>query len=368
MRPIIVHVDLDAFFAAVEERDRPWLRGFPIVVGADPEGGRGRGVVATANYPARAYGIRSAMPVREAWRRSEEARGRGLPAVAFIRPDFRKYEAASRKVMRILRKRGRVEEVGLDEAYLDLSPLGSFSRAEQAARAAKREIARSVGVTASVGIGENRMVAKIAANAEKPDGLTVVSPGRTEQFLAPLPVRVIPGVGPKTEKVLAGAGIQTVADARKRSWEELEELLGSHGFSFYERVRGIASAELAAPEPPKSVGEHETLREDTRDFRRASAVLDRMSRDILGRLRRAGFSGFRTVVLTVRFGDFETRQRSTTSPRPLFTERELSLRGLKLLLPFFERRGNPRGKAVRMIGLRVEKLSYPHLEAPRRRC
>jgi len=184
---IIGHLDLDAFFAAVEERDRPELRGQPLVVGADPEGGRGRGVVSTANYAARRYGIHSAMPISRAWKLSEAARRRGEPPVVFVPPRLSRYAEVSARVMAIVRRHvPLVEEAGIDEAYLDLSFAGNFAAAREICRTIKEQIKAEEHLTASIGVGPNKLIAKIASDFQKPDGLTVVTPEEAEAFLAGL--------------------------------------------------------------------------------------------------------------------------------------------------------------------------------------
>ena len=213
---IIGHLDMDAFFAAIEERDHPELKGRPVVVGADPAGGKGRGVVATANYPARVYGIHSAMPISQAWKAAEAARRRGRPATAFVRGSHRQYAEVSGRIMAILHRHAPVvEEASIDEAYFDLSFAGSLAQAADICRQIKREIKDEEQLTGSIGLGPNKMVAKIASDFQKPDGLTVVTAEEAEDFLAPLPVRKIPGIGPKTEQSLARLGIKTVQDLKR---------------------------------------------------------------------------------------------------------------------------------------------------------
>ncbi len=236
---IIGHLDMDAFFAAVEERDRPELKGLPLVVGADPAGGQGRGVVSTANYKAREYGIHSALPISRAWKLSEAARRRGRPAAVFVRVNYRRYSQVSERIMALLREFAPVvEEAGIDEAYFDLSFAGSYERAAEICRQIKGQIKSREGLTASVGIGPNKLVAKIASDFKKPDGLTVVTEEEAEDFLAPLAVRKIPGIGPKTEKFLAPRGIKTVQDLKRFSAPELQEIFGKWGPELYERIRG----------------------------------------------------------------------------------------------------------------------------------
>ena len=221
---LIGHLDMDAFFAAIEERDPPELKGRPLVVGADPAGGQGRGVVSTANYPARQYGIHSAMPISRAWKLSEAARRRGWPPAVFVRVNHRNYSEVSRRIMDILHHYAPVvEEASVDEAYFDLGFTGSFDAAVAICRKIKEEIQAREQLTGSIGLGPNKLLAKIASDFRKPDGLTVVTAEQAEDFLAPLPVRKIPGIGPQSEKFLAGLGIKSVRDLKRFSPLELKE-------------------------------------------------------------------------------------------------------------------------------------------------
>jgi nucleotidyltransferase/DNA polymerase involved in DNA repair len=354
---IIGHLDMDAFFAAIEERDHPELAGQPIVVGADPAAGKGRGVVATANYPAREYGIHSAQPVSRAWKLSEGARRRGRPPAVFVRGRHRRYSEVSNRIMAILRRRVQiVEEASIDEAYFDLSFAGSYDRAVAVCRAIKEEIRTQERLTASIGVGPNKLIAKIASDFHKPDGLTVVLEEKAEDFLAPMPVRKIPGIGPKTEKVLAARGLALVRDLKHFSVKELQELFGKWGTELYERVRGRSDSPLVVEREPKSVGEQETFRQDTMDLDYIFRRLWIMCREVGLRLAREGFQTYRTVVLTVRFADFDTRSRSYSLPYPTASRRTLRFQAMKLLMPFLDQRENPHHKLVRLIGVRVEKL------------
>lgn len=358
MGRIVAHVDMDAFFASVEERDKPYLRGRPIVVGADPKGGEGRGVVATANYLARRYGIYSATPISRAWKLAEAAHKDGKPMVAFITPTGGRYGKASREVFDIVRARYlKLEQTSVDEAYIDLSHLRSFKRAEEAMRALRMDIRTKAKLPASVGIAQNKMLAKLSSERAKPDGLVVLRPGDVEKTLAPLPVSALPGIGRKTEELLNRRGIRTISDARRLSWEECEKLLGSHGFSFYERLWGTDDREVRSEhEDAKSVGVDETFDADIHDVRDALPIVEAQAKEVLRRLKKDGFTGFRTAGLVVRFSDFATYTRAVTEKETLTSARELEMRALKLLLPFFDTRENPRKKGVRLIGLRVQKL------------
>lgn len=349
---------MDAFFASVEERDKPHLKGRPIVVGADPKGGEGRGVVSTANYKAREYGIRSATPIGRAWRLAEEGRTRGMPSVAFIVPKFGRYGAASREVFALVRERfPKVEQTSVDEAYIDLSSCKSFRKAEEAMRDLRALIKKKAKLPASIGIAPNKMLAKLMSEQAKPDGLKALLPGEVEHTLAPLPVSVLPGIGRKTEEVLNRKGIRTIADARRLSWQECEKLLGSYGFSFYERLWGTDDRSVRIEhEDAKSIGVDETLDVDIADVRDAFPVIEREAREVIERMQEDGFAGFRTITLVVRFSDFSTFTRAVTEKEMMKSMKELEMRALKLALPFFDRRENPRKLGVRLLGLRIGKL------------
>lgn len=354
---IILHIDMDAFFAAVEERDEPRFAGRPLVVGADPKGGKGRGVVSTANYAARKYGIRSAMPITTAWRLAEAARKRGEPATVFVGGSFRKYGEVSARIFGLLRSKvDAVEQVSVDEAYADVSARKSFEKAAAFARGLKKEIFMQEKLTASVGIGPNKLVAKIASDRQKPDGLTVVRPKEVMDFLAPLPIRVIPGIGPKTERALVAKKVSTIVDLRRVPLEVLVADFGKWGSELYRKARGEDDSPVEENEEVKSVGEQETFEEDTKDMNVLTERLKFLAAEVHRRFVKEGFATFRTVVVTVRFADFETKSRAHTLSAPAADGATVVFEALKLLMPFLDRRENPRGKKIRLIGVRVEKL------------
>jgi DNA polymerase IV (DinB-like DNA polymerase) len=355
---IIAHVDMDAFYASVEERYHSELRGRPVVVGADPKGGTGRGVVTAANYAARKYGIRSALPISRAWRLAEAARRRGEPETVFVRGNHALYREVSHRIMPVIaRGADAFEEASIDEAYLDLSSLAEMERAETHARALKKEVLEGEGLTCSVGIGPNKLVAKIASDFQKPDGLTVVRPDEVLGLLDGLGIRVIPGIGPKTELFLQQQGLKTVADLRQVELGQLREWLGKGGEDLYRKARGISDDPVSNEWEPKSVGEQETFEEDTLDpvvvLERAQALANTVFRRFVG----AGFAAFRTVTVTVRFMGFVTVSRSRTGKLPLTDLAGLQAEVRQLLQPFFDTRENPKGKKIRLIGVRIEKLS-----------
>jgi DNA polymerase-4 len=310
----ILHLDLDAFFAAVEQRDKPSLRGKPVVVG----GTSGRGVVATASYEARAFGVRSAMSTREARAR--------CPHAAYLRGRFDAYREASGVVMGILRSVSPlVEPLSLDEAFVDLAaaddPLlpdlepPTVRAFAETLRARVHEA--TGGLTASVGIGTSKLVAKIASDLDKPDGLVLVPPGGEQELLRPMAVTVIPGVGPATAERLRRAGVRTVADLESLSVDELVRQLGTaHGRSLHELARAHDLRPVVAEREAKSVSVESTYEHDITDPAVMADVLTRQATGVATRLAAAGLSG-RTVTIKVRFSDFTTLNRSATLPAPV---------------------------------------------------
>ena len=341
MSRIIGHLDMDAFFAAIEERDNPRLAGRPIVVGADPKDGAGRGVVSTANYAARAYGIRSALPISKAWQFSEAARKRGLPPAVFIDVRMKKYGEVSRRIMAILEKYAKeIEQASVDEAYFDLSSVGSFEASRSIAVKIKNEIKEQEHLTASIGIGPNKLIAKIASDAEKPDGLTVVTAADAEAFLESLSIRVIPGIGPKAEEKFRALGMKTIGDAKKLLPEQLKKMMGKWGTDLYEKLRGRSDSPLVTEWEAKSISEQETFETDTLDPNFLIERLQELSRGVFAHFSKSGFKSFRTITLTVRFGDFTTMNRSLTLKSPSAKLETVNFEILKLFLPFLDSREN----------------------------
>ncbi len=362
---IVAHFDMDAFFAACEERYNPHLHGKPIVVGANPKDGQGRGVVSTANYAARRYGIKSAMPISRAWRLAEDAKKRGEQAAVFLTGNFALYGEVSQRVMAILEAEADAfEQASVDEAYLEWKfefrnsnfEFDPWHEAETRARKIKRIILEQEGLICSVGIGPNKLVAKIASDFQKPDGLTIVRSDEVEIFLATLSVRVIPGVGPKAETALQQREIKTVRDVYEAGPRKMAEWFDKWGIDLSRKAHGISDSPVSGKWVQKSIGVEETFEKDALNpafiLDRARALADQVFR----RFQREGFTSFRTVVVTVRFADFETRTRSLTSPQPLRTLTALNGTVLKLLLPFLDQRGNPKRKPLRLVGARVEKI------------
>ena len=312
----ILHVDMDAFYAAIEQRDRPELRGRAVIVGADPQGGRGRGVVATASYEARRFGVGSAMPISQAWK--------ACPDGVYVRPDMAKYAEVSSQVFDVLRRfTDQVEPVSIDEAFLDVTaslrargPAGEApaATAETLARRLKDAIRGELQLTASVGLATSKMVAKVASDMRKPDGLVVVPPGEEASFLAPLPVRRLWGVGPKMEESLVRLGIHTIGDLARAETAALERRLGSHAGFLQDLARGIDDRPVVAEaEAARSIGHEHTFDADTADRDTLRRTLLEISDAVARRVREHGLKA-RTITLKYRDERFDTVTRAHTVP------------------------------------------------------
>jgi DNA polymerase-4 len=343
--PTILHVDLDAFFAAVEQRDKPSLRGKPVVVG----GVGGRGVVSTASYEARAFGVHSAMPTAEARRR--------CPNAAFLTGRFHAYRETSRAVMDLLRSISPlVEPLSLDEAFVDLAAAGLADHSVAGVSAFARDLKARVhevtgGLTGSVGIGTSKFIAKIASDLDKPDGLVVVAPGNERDLLRPMQVTVIPGVGPATAENLRRIGVHTVAELEEISEEELVRVVGrSHGRGLYLLARAEDDRPVEPEREAKSVSVEDTYETDHVDRRLLEALLERQAGKVTGRLRKAKLSG-RTVTVKIRLHDFSTHTRSATLPGPTDDARTVS-RVARTLLGEVDTSGG-----VRLLGVGVSGLA-----------
>ncbi|HEX3552638.1 MAG TPA: DNA polymerase IV, partial [Thermoanaerobaculia bacterium] len=267
----VLHCDMDCFYAAVHMRDDPSLRGLPVIIGGRPES---RGVVAAASYEVRKFGVHSAMPSSRAKRL--------CPDAIFIPPDFRRYSRESEKIFAIYREiTPLVQAVSIDEAYLDVTDhLGDVGSATAVAKAIRRRVKEERGLTVSVGVGPNRLIAKIASDFNKPDGLTVVPPAKVQAFLDPLPVRRLHGVGPATERALAEMKLATIADLRAADLDLLIDRFGKHGRILHEFAHGIDDRPVETHQERKSLGTENTYSEDLTDLGRIHAEVDRMAQEV----------------------------------------------------------------------------------------
>jgi DNA polymerase-4 len=343
--PSILHIDLDAFFASVEQRDKPSLRGKPVVVG----GVGGRGVVSTASYEARAFGVHSAMPTAEARRRA--------PNAAFLVGRFHAYRSTSKAVMELLRGISPlVEPLSLDEAFVDLAASDLTDLSVTGVSAFARELKARVtevtgGLTGSVGIGSSKFIAKIASELDKPDGLAVIAPGTEQDVLRPMQVTVIPGVGPATAETLRRIGVHTVAELEEISEDELVRVLGkAQGRSLYLLARAQDDRPVVAEREAKSISVEDTYESDHVDRTLLGALVERQAVKVTERLRKARLSG-RTVTLKVRLHDFSTHTRSATLPGPTDDTRTVT-RVARTLLGELDTSGG-----VRLLGVGVSGLA-----------
>jgi DNA polymerase-4 len=340
---IVAHLDLDAFFAAVEELEDSSLRSQPLIVGGDP---RGRGVVATANYNARAFGIHSAMSCAEAIRR--------CPHAVFVRPRHTVYREYSRAVWRAIREVvPTVEQTGIDEGYLDVGEVaGDFLAARRVANAVQAAVRGATRLTCSLGLSSCKVVAKVASDVRKPGGITVVPAGREASFLAPFAVRKLPGVGPKAEVRLARARIETVGDLAALDDEAIARLLpGKVGLMLRDRARGIDPRPLELGVERISISQEETFERDIGEPELLHAELRRMSVAVAGYLEGRGECA-RTVTTKVRYPDFAIRSRSTTLTAGIDDAETIGDLACKLLDRALRDRPGP----LRLVGVGVSNL------------
>ena len=342
--PIFAHLDLDAFFAAVEELENPDLRERPLVVGGDPHS---RGVVSTANYAARKFGIHSAMSAAEALRR--------CPSAVFVRPRHMLYRQYSRVVWDTVGEIvPRIERTGIDEGYLDLGTVvDDFTGARAVASAIQTAVRAKTSLTCSLGVGTSKVVCKIASDRRKPGGVTVVPPGTEARFLAPLAVRLLPGVGPRAEQRLRRAGVGTIGELAALSEPDLKALLpGSVGPMLRDRARGVDLRDLDLAGEQVSVSAEDTFARDVSDRGQLHEEVKRLAELVSERLRSSGLSG-RTVTAKLRYGDFSIRTRSTTLVAAVDEADVIGTVACSLL----DRGLRDRPGALRLVGVGVSALS-----------
>lgn len=336
----ILHVDMDAFYASIEQRDNPALKGRPVAVGR----GSGRGVVAAASYEARKFGVRSALPSHMALER--------CPELIFVPPRFDVYRAVSAQIHAIFRHYTSViQPLALDEAYLDVTEQWhSYGSATALAESIRRDIQQQTGLTASAGVSYNRFLAKLASGQRKPDGLFVIPPRQGECFVAELPVEKFHGVGPATTRRMHGLGIYTGADLKTWTVQELKRHLGSSAQFYHDIARGIDHRPVEANRPRKSLGTETTFAHDVADWDRLSAVLKEIVRKLAAGCVQKRIAG-KTVTLKLRYAGFQTVTRARSAPFPTVEEAVLQRMAHDLLHSFF-----PLERPVRLLGLTISSL------------
>ena len=342
-RKITFHADMDSFFASVEVRERPELKGLPVIVGSDPKGGSVRGVVSTCSYEARKYGIHSAMPISQAYRL--------CPGAVFLPVNMKLYAGVSARVMELLKGFAeKFQQVSVDEAYLVPGPdVRNFEDAALYALRIKDEVQKQERITCSVGVGPNKLIAKIASGIQKPDGLTVIRPGDVREFLFPLPVSKIPGIGEKTTEALEGMGITRVEELANCDVQLLSERFGKMGLRMKQMANGLDFGEVREKEGVKSISRHGTFEEDTNDPLKITGSLDMLAESVHSSLLKHRFL-FKTVTLIVRFGDFSTYTRSKTIPIWTSDVFVIKRTAMQLLLEFMGK------QKFRLVGVGVTKL------------
>jgi DNA polymerase IV (DinB-like DNA polymerase) len=341
---IIFHMDMDHFYTAVEEREHPEYKGKPVVVGADPKEGKGRGVVSTSNYEARKAGVRSGLPISRAWKLCPEA--------VYLPPNFPLYINVSIEIMNIARKYAdKFEQWGIDEAFLDVSTrVKDYAEAEALAKQIKREIREKEQLTCSIGIGPNKLIAKIASDIQKPDGLTTVKEDQVQAFLAPLPARKLLWVGRKTESKLKTIGITTIGDLARYDPTVLAETFGVMGTQMHLMARGIDRSEVEQRTEVKSISHETTFEEDTDDADTVLTALDALSEEVAKETLNQNLF-FKTVTIKMRYENFETHTRSKTLPFMTNRPQDLKKTSRELLQTYLKQ-----GRKIRLIGVRVSSF------------
>ena len=345
MSRLIFHIDMDSFFASVEKRERPGLRKKPVIIGADPREGKGRGVVSTCCYVARKYGVHSAMPISKAYRL--------CPKAVFLPPDMEKYKEVSHNIMAILaRFADTFQPVSIDEAYLDVTTrMKDYGNPRQLAYEIKREVFKAERLTCSIGIASSKSVAKIASDMEKPNGITEVISGREAEFLAPLPVGKISGIGRKTRHLFEEKGITTVGELAQASEEFLEEEIGDFSVCFKYIAMGQDDRPVQPYEGMESISRERTFLEDVGDeelimsrLRKLSGLVHNYA--IKHRVR------YRTIGIKVRFADYTTFTRARSLPIAVDTLAPV-LNNVELL---WKKEFSPLPQKIRLLGVRLSGL------------
>jgi nucleotidyltransferase/DNA polymerase involved in DNA repair len=341
---IILHVDMDAFYASIEQRDNPALKGKPVIVGADPKGGQGRGVVAACSYEARKFGVHSALPISRAWKL--------CPQGAYVRPRMDRYIDVSHQVMEVLRQfTDLIEPLSIDEAFMDITgSIALFGSPQQIARSIKKRIRENTDLCASVGVGPNKFIAKIASDLRKPDALVIVQLDEVEEFLRDLPISRLWGVGPKTELRLKSLGLRTIGDIRDMPRQTLVRALGSLGDHLHELAQGKDERPVIPNWEAKSVSNETTFDEDTADVDLLIETIRGLAARVGRRLRREDQRAGR-ITLKLRYADFETHTKQTSLDSAVQTDQDIAGAAIALFRQF------PLNRKIRLIGVGAADLT-----------
>jgi nucleotidyltransferase/DNA polymerase involved in DNA repair len=339
----IIHVDMDAFYASIEQLDHPEYKGKPVIVGADPKGGSGRGVVAACSYEARKFGVRSALPISRAWKL--------CPGGVYVRPRMKRYVEVSHQIMDVFRRyTDLVEPLSIDEAFLDITgSVALLGQPDAIARSIKDEIPKATGLTASVGLAPNKFLAKIASDLKKPDAFVVVEEKSVEEFLRDLPISRLWGVGPKTEVRLNEIGFRTIGQIASAPRESLIRSLGSLGEHLYQLSRGRDDRPVIPDWEPKSIGTETTFDEDTGDRELLLRTILELSDHVAERLRKDEYRAGK-VTLKLRYANFSTHTKQHSLDKSVETGEEIAAIARMLFLRF------PLNQKIRLIGVSAGDL------------
>ena len=345
MNRLIVHCDLDCFYASVEIRDNSEYKGKPVIIGADPKEGKGRGVVSTCSYEARKFGLHSGMPISQAFKK--------CPHGIYLRPNFEKYSITSKKVMHILKSYSPLfQQVGIDEAYMDVTELCcNYDEVRLLAENLKQEVYKKIGITISIGCAPTKSLAKIASDFNKPNGITVITPENFKGFLKDLDIIKIPGIGKKSRIYFIKKGIKTIGDIINSSSEKMIELFGKHGEWVWQVANGFDHREVKEfHEERKSISKERTFYEDTEDYNLILAKLEELNQRINKKIVKHNIY-YRTITLKIRFEGFFTYTRSKTLPYHIQDEKKVIKVILELYKEFSENE-----KKVRLVGIKLSNL------------
>jgi len=349
MNRLILHCDLDCFFAAVEIRDNPQFRRKPVIIGADPREGKGRGVISTCSYEARKFGLHSGMPISQAYLR--------CPHGIYLRPNFKKYSKASKQVMEILSRYSKdFQQIGNDEAYLDLTDTClNYKKAKENAMKIQREICESVGLTISIGIAPTKSLAKIASDCNKPNGITLFKPENFKALLKDMEITRVPGIGKKTKVYFYKKGIKKIGDILNTPVSKMVNLFGEHGKWIWKVVNGFDNRKVKEfQEERKSISAERTFFEDTNDF---NSIFSKLG-DINEKIHRSVIKhhiAYKTISLKIRFEGYQTYTRSKTLPFHIQDKDRV----MEVILELFREFSNNM-KKVRLVGIRLSNLERNH--------